>query len=230
MPTPHKKPISRKQLAANRRNAKKSCGPRSAAGRQTVSRNAVKHGLAGRFALLPHENPAAHEAFCREFIDHFAPANATELNLAQTIANDLWRLDRTINLENTLFAKAALGIAPDPGPERDRQIADADARTFLNHADTLLLVSLYEQRLNCAIHKNTARLRLLQTERRQVILESQLIEIPYSIPVNRLAAITDQNGFVYANNFPAPYRRSPLTTESRSLKASPPCYTNQSFK
>jgi hypothetical protein len=203
MPTPHKKSISRKQLAANRRNAKKSSGPRTAAGRQTVSRNAVKHGLAGRFALLPHENPVAHEAFCREFIDQFAPANAAELNLAQTIANDLWRLDRTIHLENSLFAEGAIGIAP--GPVRDRQIAYADARTFLNQADTLPLISFYEQRLNCAIRKNTARLRLLQTKP---------VETLYSIPVNHLRAITAQNGFVCANNFPAPPPRSPLTVES----------------
>jgi hypothetical protein len=212
MPNPHKKPVSRKQLAANRRNAKKSSGPRTAAGRQTVSRNAVKHGLAGRFALLPHEDPIAHEAFCREFIDQFAPANATELNLAQTIGDDLWRLDRTVGLENNLFAEAAIGIAPGPGPERDRQIAFADARTFLNRADTLLLVSLYEQRLNCAIRKNKARLRLLQTERRQARqlafeqmvaerLQTDLIETPYSIPINHLRAITAQNGFVCANNF-----------------------------
>ena len=210
MPNPHKKAISRKQLAANRRNAKKSCGPSSAAGRQTVSRNAVKHGLAGQFALLPHEDPATHEAFCREFISQFAPANAAELNIAKTIANDLWRLDRTPALENNLFAEATIGIASDPGPDRDRQIAFAHTRTFLNHADTLLLISLYAQRLNSAIHKNTARLRLLQAERRQK-LETEVIETPYSIPINHLTAITSQNGFVYAN--------CSWTLQRRQLKA-----------
>jgi hypothetical protein len=209
-----KKRISRKQLAANRRNAKKSCGPRTSAGRQTVSRNAVKHGLTGNFALLPHEDPTAHEVFCREFFDQFAPANAAELDLAQTIANDLWRLDRTVGLENNLFAKDAIGIASEPGPERDRQIAFAAARTFLNHADSLLLISLYEQRLNCAIHKKTARLLALQAERRQTRLQTDLIETPYSLPVNHLTAITTQDGFVCANKFPAPHPPSRPTAES----------------
>jgi hypothetical protein len=209
MPEPHKKRISRKQLAANRRNAKKSCGPRTPAGRQTVSRNAVKHGLAGGFALLPHEDATAHQAFCREFIEEFAPANATELDLAQTIANDFWRLDRTVHLENSLFAKGAAGITAEPGPERDRQIAFAGAHAFLNHADSLLLVTLYEQRLNCAIHKNTAQLRLLQTERRQARLETELIGTPYSIPISHLPAITSQNGFVCANSFSGPPPLSP---------------------
>lgn len=204
MPIPQKKSISRKQLAANRRNAKKSCGPRTAAGRQTVSRNAVKHGLAGHFALLPYEDPTTHKAFCREFINQFAPATAAELDLAQTIANDYWRLNRTVHLENSIFAKAATGISTEPGPERDRQIAFADARTFLNQAETLLLVSLYEQRLNCSIHKNTARLSQLQTDRHQARLQTELMETPYSIPVNCLRAITAQNGFVCANNFSGP--------------------------
>jgi hypothetical protein len=38
--------ISERKLAANRRNAKKSTGPRTSAGKLTVSRNALRHGLA----------------------------------------------------------------------------------------------------------------------------------------------------------------------------------------
>ncbi len=39
---------SERQIAANRRNAKKSTGPRSKSGRQRTSRNAYRHGLAAR--------------------------------------------------------------------------------------------------------------------------------------------------------------------------------------
>jgi hypothetical protein len=37
---------SARQIAANRRNAKRSCGPRTAAGKKKVGGNAVRHGLA----------------------------------------------------------------------------------------------------------------------------------------------------------------------------------------
>jgi hypothetical protein len=37
---------SEKKIAANRNNARKSCGPRSAAGKRRVARNAWRHGLA----------------------------------------------------------------------------------------------------------------------------------------------------------------------------------------
>jgi hypothetical protein len=36
---------SERQIAANRRNARKSSGPRSGAGRKRASRNAYRHGL-----------------------------------------------------------------------------------------------------------------------------------------------------------------------------------------
>jgi hypothetical protein len=36
-----------KQIAANRANAQKSTGPKTAAGRSRSSRNAVRHGLSG---------------------------------------------------------------------------------------------------------------------------------------------------------------------------------------
>ena len=37
---------SERQIAANRRNARKSTGPRSGAGKKRASRNAYRHGLA----------------------------------------------------------------------------------------------------------------------------------------------------------------------------------------
>ncbi len=39
---------SHRQIEANRRNAKRSTGPKTAAGKTTSSRNALRHGLAGR--------------------------------------------------------------------------------------------------------------------------------------------------------------------------------------
>ena len=45
---------SNRRIEANRRNSRKSCGPRTAAGKATASRNALRHGL----AALTHRQPA----------------------------------------------------------------------------------------------------------------------------------------------------------------------------
>ena len=41
-------PVSPKQLAANRRNAQSSTGPRTPHGKHTVARNAISHGIFAR--------------------------------------------------------------------------------------------------------------------------------------------------------------------------------------
>jgi hypothetical protein len=52
-------PTSKKQIAANRRNAKKSTGPTSPEGKAVASRNAIKHGLHACDIILksPHLTP-----------------------------------------------------------------------------------------------------------------------------------------------------------------------------
>ena len=47
-----------RKIEANRRNSRTSCGPRTAAGKATASRNALRHG----FAALTHSKPAPGSA------------------------------------------------------------------------------------------------------------------------------------------------------------------------
>jgi len=45
------------QIAANRRNAKRSTGPKSPAGKAILSMNALRHGLRAQKTLLPESTP-----------------------------------------------------------------------------------------------------------------------------------------------------------------------------
>jgi hypothetical protein len=53
------------QVRANRSNGQKSTGPRTAAGKERASQNAVKHGLLAREAVIAGEDPEEFES-CRE--------------------------------------------------------------------------------------------------------------------------------------------------------------------
>jgi len=239
------KPISEKQLAANRRNAKKSTGATSSTGKRAVSLNAVRHGLAGNVAVLPDEDLAAHQAFCTELIDEMAPANALELNLAQLIAQDLWRLNRARAIENNMFAVGLTDDDPDPDHDPAMQLALAGARTFMNHAAKFGLLTIYEQRINRAVHKNRAELRQMQLEgrqARQMQLEQMTAERnaaerheaernkapkelaarktaeAHLIPLNNLPPQTAPNGFAYANGISAvPEDRQPSVNRAMPL-------------
>src|SRR5579862_5506584 len=116
--------VSEKQLEANRRNAAKSTGPKTAEGKSNSSRNNLRHGLTGQINLLPTEDREAHDAFCDELSESLNPETPMERQFALSVAEDSWRLNRARAIENNMFA---LG---HEGERRELQIALADARTF----------------------------------------------------------------------------------------------------
>ena len=76
--------ISARQLAANRRNAARSTGPRSQAGKVRSSRNALKHGLA--ISLLSDAKMAQEVSTLAAAIAGEARADPSVLALAGVIA------------------------------------------------------------------------------------------------------------------------------------------------
>ena len=73
---------SPKQLAANRRNALRSTGPRTPQGKQASKFNATKHGLSASELIIPgQEDPAEFEALFKDFLDDWMPPGPTEMSL-----------------------------------------------------------------------------------------------------------------------------------------------------
>src|SRR5579862_2904557 len=89
-----KRMLSDKQLAANRANAQLSSGPKSEDGKRRSSLNARRHNLTGQVTSMTEEDRIAHDAFSASIIKAMAPEGALELQLAQRIATDSWRLNR----------------------------------------------------------------------------------------------------------------------------------------
>jgi hypothetical protein len=159
--------ISEKQLEANRRNALLSSGPKTEAGRKRSRMNALRHGLTGQVTTMTDEDRAAHDKFSKALIASLAPDGAMEIQLAQRIATDSWRLNRASAIEDNLFA---LGLQENGGKlclEHEQiDAALTTARVFTMESKQLQLLTLYEQRLNRAIQKNLAILQSLQSARK----------------------------------------------------------------
>ena len=146
------------QLDANRTNAQRSTGPVSDAGKHSVSRNAVKHGLTGAtHAALPGEESAL-EQHCRGFRKSYAPVGIVEESLVRAIAENYWRLRRAHAMEHALFERAML---EDPA-ESAAALADA----WIDPAKGMQRVALYAARIQRAIDKATADLKALQSDRK----------------------------------------------------------------
>src|SRR5271155_3869422 len=104
--------ISEKQLAANRRNAERSTGPKTEEGKKVAALNARRHNLTGRVTAMTDADRIMHDAFSASIVENLAPEGAMETQLAQRIATDSWRLNRISAVEDNLFA---LGLDQDGG-------------------------------------------------------------------------------------------------------------------
>jgi hypothetical protein len=159
------------QLTANRANALLSASPQTTAGKFRSGQNSVKHGLCGKIHAATPEDQAAFELHCREFREALAPGGLVEPELAQAIAEDTWRLKRARALENSIFAKGPNDAADTGYPETDAALDTG--QTWIEQARNLQLLTLYEQRINRTLTKNTASLEALQSARKAVFAQAQ---------------------------------------------------------
>jgi phage terminase Nu1 subunit (DNA packaging protein) len=90
--------VSEKQMIANRQNALKSTGPKTAAGKVVASRNALKHGLLAKEVVITAgegaENAEQFNELLTDLVNEFAPAGVMEEILVEKIAACYWRLRR----------------------------------------------------------------------------------------------------------------------------------------
>jgi hypothetical protein len=91
------------QIKANRKNARKSTGPRTDEGKAAVSKNAVKHGLFAKEAVISGEDQAYYDALHDEILAELAPSGVMETLLAERVVSLTWRLKRAVRFENQLI-------------------------------------------------------------------------------------------------------------------------------
>ena len=91
------------KLAANRRNALRSTGPRTVAGKLVVARNPIKHGIFANLQVVPGESPDDWEEHRAGIVASLAPVGLLEENLADRVAQLLWQFARL-----TRFQTAAI--------------------------------------------------------------------------------------------------------------------------
>jgi len=95
-----------KRAAASRANGAKSRGPRTSAGRQRSSLNAIRHGYLSKCVVLDSENKDGFKAHHEHYIKTFNPTDGVEDDLVEEMVSSAWRLGRLQAVENALFNKA----------------------------------------------------------------------------------------------------------------------------
>ena len=97
------------QINANRANAQKSTGPRSAEGKSASRFNALKHGIDAASIVIPGEDPADYDALVADYHRDFRPESPSETFHVDTMLRADWqkrRLQRVeADLHRTLLAE-----------------------------------------------------------------------------------------------------------------------------
>jgi hypothetical protein len=105
-----------KQIAANRQNAQKSCGPKTPEGKHRSSLNALKLGSFAKSTLLPSEDKKEFSAFARGVYADWEPVGATERTLVELMISTLWRSRRLQSVEGGLYEMYKVYKGVDGGP------------------------------------------------------------------------------------------------------------------
>ncbi len=168
---------SEKQINANRQNASKSTGPKTLAGKSSVGKNAIKHGLTSSQNLIKGESQAEFDLHSEQLYKEHDPIGSMETHLVERIITLIWRLKRVIRAQTT--ALNALHYShkkrdrrldailkrnkPDSPPPPDHEFGEVTVKDTANYKviDNLLL---QERRLENSLFRSIAEL-----ERKQMI-------------------------------------------------------------
>ena len=196
-----------KQIAANRANSKHSTGPRTPEGKAIARLNAVQHALTGQLTIVAPQQYAAFLSLSGRLTASLAPTGEQELQVAQRIVRDTWRLARAAANEENVYA---LGLMDQANATADTDliltqstdpnmaVAISDARTYFNKIRDFDRASLYEQRLKRGLMQDYKLFAQLQKDR--ISLEkhapkpavtangsvlSPILTAPFGLPIDR---------------------------------------------
>ena len=197
-----------KQIAANRRNAQKSTGPRSAEGKAVSSRNALKTGLYCPGIIIGHESSLKLETLEAQFTAEYQPATPTERALVDTLIHLEWMLRRYRWLETETWHAT-----------QDQITSDQMRSTWTGHAfiaqPAISRIHRLRNSTQKAFRETVAELRALQAERDAPPPDLELIEN---------AAPQPKIGFV-----PSTFDDDPLPEEIPTPDMTAACISDQNI-
>jgi hypothetical protein len=170
------------QISANRRNAKKSTGPRIPETRAIVSQNAIKHGLTAHQDVISSESQADFDLYRGRILTELVPVGPMESMLAERIVSLSWRLRRAERIQNQAIDAMSAGGTTSPlarltqsllpkgisrsaitpnNSQSPLALGQMAVKDFAN-AGVLERLLMYERRIENSLYKTTLELQRLQ--------------------------------------------------------------------
>ena len=164
---------TKKQLQANRNNAKLSTGPKTDEGKQRCAQNALKHGLRSKHPVIPGEDPIEYQHKLDQLRADIRPVNALEDDLVEQIADTSWRLKRLSRIE-AAYERYRIEREADKsynaGKDEEQILGNAFSFEPLNR------LARYEAQLSRRYHRAMKELTDLRKNREQTGFRTRPME------------------------------------------------------
>lgn len=147
---------SNRRIQANRLNAQKSTGPKTDAGKESSSQNALRHGLSSTTFVVANEKLSEFNELRDDFIARYGPRDRVELSLIETLAHCQWNLQRAWTMENESLNLEMLRMAPQLTKEFSSIQPNtrlAAANDELSKRSTVTLLRRYQVQLSNQYHR-----------------------------------------------------------------------------
>jgi hypothetical protein len=132
-------PVSDAKLAANRRNAQKSTGPRTDEGKGVSKLNAVTHGLRAETVVLLDEDPQALEERRGAWRACLLPGDDVEQRLVDNAVVHTWQQDRARRAQASRINANITLYGVDQGQTNEKDVDDLGRRLFKDRYGPLVL-------------------------------------------------------------------------------------------
>lgn len=162
-----------KQCVANRKNSKRSTGPKSVEGKAIVATNALTHGIFSRQILLSHEAEEEFVSLKDAFYEEFQPQGVLEMLFWERALASAWRLSRVARIEAMVMDRAIDFL--------DRENL---SKIFSGYSgEKLMLMSRYEVMLERSLFKALEELKSLQFSRqdKETLIEGEIGSVPQKL-------------------------------------------------
>jgi hypothetical protein len=118
----------------------------------------------------------SHRKFIAEFVASLKPDGMLEIQLAQRLAQDTWRINRIHAVEENIFALGhSEPFAKMETSHPEIHAAMVQALTFRNDPKLLAYIAGYEQKLTKNFHLNLNQLLKLQSLRQPVLAKEKVM-------------------------------------------------------
>jgi hypothetical protein len=165
---------SEKQILANRLNAQKSTGPKTANGKAASRTNAFKHGLLSEDVIIPGEDPEKFAYLNSQLERELEPIGFQEAEIVERMAAFMWRLRRLHRVEAGIFVHERAGAGLNQAGEMSASYGLAFIRDA-NGANAFTKLSRYETMMERSLSRLRMDLERLQRARKEYLEERPVI-------------------------------------------------------